>query len=77
MNYHYEIMTLPISGSLKISPGIFFVKEQFKKTGQATFSWKIEELQKFQYPPYCGPELQKSFFRTREWLLNNHSELLL
>ena len=77
MNYHYEITVLPRSGSLKISPRIFFVKEQFKENGQTTFSWKIEELQNFQYPPYCGDRLQKSFFRTREWIFSNHPELML
>ena len=68
MNYTYELY-IPNNGNNKLSSVIEY-------EGYKEFSWDLTEFSK-ESLKLKSDWHKKSFFRTREWLKENHPELLL
>jgi len=77
MNYNYFIYNLTRSMIIETdgsdSYGTFVVEEN----NETRKEWSIKRLQKDINSISKNDPLRNSFLRTREWLLQNHPELIL
>jgi hypothetical protein len=71
MNYTYEIKNSDYSPDISEMMIIEFLNDEFQE------SWYMRYLKKNRIDNFMVLHLRDSFERTRNWVLQNHPELLL